>query len=481
VIAGTLARSPSTPMKVLFVSSEAQPYVKTGGLADVSRSLPDALFAAGHDVRIMLPLYGEVASSLEGAVPGEETHVPWLGGGIPVRYVTHRPPAGAPAVMVDQPAFFHTGAVYTGGTGDPLEAGRRFGFFCRAVVHYARQWKPDVIHLNDWTTGLVPIWLLVDGVDAATVFAIHNLAYQGNFSTALLPQIGVPWTFYRAENGIEFHNAISFLKGGIALSDRIVTVSPTYAQEIQTAAYGAGLEGLLHFRRRVLHGILNGVDTEHWNPARDEQIPAQYTSRTLAGKERNREALVAECGFEDGGPVIGMVTRLAYQKGIDLVLAALPGLLEAGARLVILGDGDAAYARQLAGAHRAAPGRITSVLRFDEALARRIYAGADFFLMPSRYEPCGLGQMIAQRYGTPPIVRRTGGLVDTVTHGKTGFVFDDATPEAIVLACRNACAMWRARGWNALLRRCMALDWSWARSAALYEELYHLAMGPLGR
>ncbi|MGH7501540.1 MAG: glycogen synthase [Longimicrobiales bacterium] len=467
-------------MKILFATSEAVPYFKSGGLADVSRTLPDALAAAGHDIRIILPFYSAITIHAAG-IETETTQVPWLAGTVPTRYVTHTEGGPAPAVLVDQPGFFHGGSPYSTPAGDPLELGRRFAFFCRAIVHYARHWKPDVIHLNDWTTGLVPVWGVTDDLDAATVFAIHNLAYQGNFPPALVAQTGIPPVFYRAENGIEFHGVVSFLKAGLALSDRLVTVSPTYAREIQTPAYGAGLEGLLHFRRRVLHGILNGIDTGVWNPARDPNLAATYNAKTLGRKMLDRDALIAESGLDGGGPIVAMVTRLAVQKGIDLVLRALPHLLEIGARLVVLGDGDAAYERELAAAARAAPSRIATVLRFDDALAHRIYAGADFFLMPSRYEPCGLGQMIAQRYGTPPIARHTGGLVDTVTHEKTGFLFDDASPAAVVGACRHAFDSWRARGWNALQRRCMATDWSWARSAALYAELYRLATGRLSR
>jgi starch synthase len=466
-------------MKILFASSEVVPYFKSGGLADVSRTLPDALVRAGHDVRIILPFYQTVnVQAVNGA---DESMVPWLAGAVPVRYVTHAPDGAAPAVLVDQPGFFYGGTPYEGRSVDPFEVGRRFAFFCRAVIHYARHWKPDVVHANDWPTGLIPLWGLLDDLDAATVFAIHNLAYQGNFAPALLNQVGIPRTYFRAENGLEFHGNVSLLKGGLALADRLVTVSPTYAAEIQTPAYGAGFDGLLRIRRRVLNGILNGIDTDVWNPSRDAHLAATYNAKTLAQKVVNRDALVAEAGLDPGGPIVAMVTRLAYQKGIQLVLHALPRLLEMGARIVVLGDGEPQFERELAGAARAAPSRIATFLRFDDALARRIYAGADFFLMPSLYEPCGLGQMIAQRYGTPPIGRHTGGLVDTITQDKTGFLFDDASPDALVAACRRAFSFWRARGWNALQRRCMATDWSWARSAGLYQELYRLAIGRLGR
>jgi len=465
-------------MKILFVTSEANPYFKTGGLADVSRSLPDALLAAGHDVRIVLPMFARVRENLDSAEPGDEALLPWPGGPVPVRYVGHRATDdGALAVLVDQPGFFEAGSPYDGVLHDPLSAGRRFAFFCRAAVMYARAWNPDVVHLNDWTSGFVPVYGLLDGLEAPTLFAIHNLAHQGNFPPALLDQVGVPRDLFRTENGIEFMGTASFLKAGIALSDRLVTVSPTYAREIQTPAYGAGLDGLLRFRRRVLRGIVNGIDTRVWDPSSDPHIARHFNHASLDAKDENRDAFLARSGLDPDGPLFVMVGRLAHQKGVDLVLHALPDILAAGARIAILGSGDAAWERELQRAARARPDRIASFIRFDDSLAHRMYAGADFFLMPSRYEPCGLGQMIAQRYATPPVVRTTGGLVDTVTDGKTGFVFDDPTPPAVAAAVRRAADVWRARGWTALRRRCMKLDHSWARSALLYDEAYRAAAG----
>lgn len=464
-------------MKILFVTSEALPYYKSGGLADVSRALPDALTAAGHDVRIIMPMYGVVRGVVQDATDYSELAVPWPTGPVTTRFVEHRAGTGATAVLVDKPVLFEAGSPYEGATGEPLEIGRRFAFFCRAVVRFAREWGADVLHLNDWTTGFVPVYGLVDGLDAATVFSIHNLAYQGNFSPVLLEQVGVPWELYRTENGVEFMHTASFMKAGISLSDQLLTVSPSYAAEIQTPEFGAGLDGLLRFRRRALNGILNGIDMAVWNPARDELIASRYTASTLDGKESNREALLRECGLDGSGPVFAVIGRMAYQKGIDIVAAALPRLLESGARFVILGDGEAAYVRLLERARRAAPRQVSLHRRFDEKLAHRIYAGADFFLMPSRYEPCGLGQMIAQRYGTPPVARRTGGLIDTVTERKTGFLFDAPTTDGVTEAVLRASSVWRAKGWNALRRRCMRLDRSWARSAEQYVAVYRAARG----
>lgn len=463
-------------MKVLFASAEASPYFKTGGLGDVARALPDALLAMGLDVRIIHPFYREVGPGFE-SMSAEEAFVRWPGGEVPVRFLLDEPAHGAPAVLVDQPALFAGGQPYTPTLEDPSHAGIRFAFFSRAVVAYAREWGADVVHLNDWPTGLAPVYGMLDGLGAATVFAIHNLAYQGNFSPMLLGQVGIPEGLFRVENGIEFYGSLSFMKAALALCDRIVTVSPTYAREIQTPEHGAGFDGLLRFRRRVLHGILNGIDRDDWNPATDTTLVANYRAQRSAGKAKNRHALASELGLDGDGPILAMVTRLAHQKGLDIVVAALPDMLRRGARLVVLGDGDAAYARTLAEAAAHEPGHVAFQFGFDDELARRIYAGADFFLMPSRYEPCGLGQMIAQRYGTPPIVRHTGGLVDTVRDGWTGFSFVEPTPAALLDALERALASWRRPAFESLQRRCMRLDWSWDRSAAQYHDIYRLAAG----
>lgn len=467
-------------MKILFATSEAVPYFKTGGLADVSRALPDALCAAGHDVRIILPLYGGIRERVDRLESESEATLEWPLSAVGVRFLLHRPPGGAPAVLVEQPAFFEPGTPYGGDSGDPLETGRRFALFGRAVAHYARAWQADVVQLNDWTTGLMPVYAMLDGTDVPTVFAIHNLGYQGNYWPALLRQVGIPEEFLRTENGLEYHHNASFMKSGLVFSDRLVTVSPTYAKEIQSGEYGHGFDGLLRFRRRVLHGILNGLNTTVWDPARDPNLRHRYTPATLDGKDQNRAALVRECGLEDDQPVFAMITRLVHQKGIDIVLRAMPALLDAGVRLIVLGDGERGFEWEIEQVARAQRGSVAAFLRFDDALAHRIYAGADFFLMPSRYEPCGLGQMIAQRYGTPPVARRTGGLADTIIEKKTGFLFDEPTPEALLGAVLRAREIWRAKGWNALRRRCMRLDHSWDGAAEQYERVYRMAIGSLG-
>jgi starch synthase len=464
-------------VRILFATSEALPYYKTGGLADVARALPDALVQRGHDVRILLPGYGLLDRALAGLEPTGRLAVPWPLGGRSAELVLDATGSGAAAVFVREPTFFDTATPYEPVPGDALSLGRRFAFFSRAVAAYSRAWAADVVHLNDWQTGLVPVYGLIDGIDAATVFAIHNLAYQGNFPAALLAQVGVPADFFRVENGLEFYGQASFMKVVLALADRLVTVSPTYAEEIRSPAFGAGLHGLLQHRRRVLHGVLNGIDTAAWNPLTDPLLPAPYNVRTIAQKDVSRAALLDAAGIDGDGPVLGMVSRLAHQKGVDLLLAALPELVRRGCRVVILGAGDTALEHAIATLAADSPDRVVLRTGFDEPFAHLVYAGADFFLMPSLYEPCGLGQMIAQRYGTPPIARRTGGLADTVQDGVTGFLFDEPSAAAMLAAADRALRLWGRRGWRAMQTRCMREDRSWTRSAALYERVYELAIG----
>lgn len=464
-------------MRILFVASEAVPYFKSGGLADVARSLPDALLRDGHEVRIFHPLYSFLAARPFALTLAAELHFPWPSGAT-VRCHLHELEGRAAAVLAEHPLFLDAVEPYAS-TVDPLTVGERFALFARAALHYARHWGADLIHLNDWQSGLLPVYSLVDDIRVATIFSIHNLAYQGNFPPALLDRVALPSSFYRIENGVEFFGNVSFMKAGIALADRITTVSPTYAREIQTREFGAGLDGLLRFRSRVLHGILNGIDVESWNPMTDGAIAERYGARMTEKKDANREALLTELKLERGGPLLVTVSRLAHQKGIDILHAAIPRLIELGASIALLGDGDTASEQAFARAARTYPGRVAAFYRFDDTLARRFYAGGDFFVMPSRYEPCGLGQMIAQRYGTVPIVRHTGGLVDTVEDGMTGFAFRDPTPEALCAAAERAFAVWRKKDWAKLRRRCMRIDHSWSRSAERYEQVYRAAIGPV--
>lgn len=463
-------------MRILFATSEAVPFWKTGGLADVSRALPDALVARGHEVLIVHPYYRFLDDAGLPLEVGGYARIPWPGGAMTVRYLSTEEDGfrkgEAPTLFVDQPYYFDVEDPYGPTRFDRLAAGRRFALFCRAVVDRARAWGAELIHLNDWPTGLVPLYARIDRLPTPTLFSIHNMGYQGNFPPGLLPEIGVPSDFYRIDDGVEFYGTASFLKAGLSMSDRLSTVSPSYAREIQTPDFGAGFEGLLHSRRGDLHGILNGIDTRVWDPAADPAVPMNYDVDSLAAKELNRVELLRELGFDDRGPLFVVVSRLVEQKGIEFILDSLDALIGRGVRIAVLGSGDRRYEDALARAAEAFPRHVAAFFRFDEGLARRLYAGGDYFLMPSLYEPCGLGQMIAQRYGTPPIVRATGGLADTVEDGVTGFTFEEPTAEAFQEAVGRALWSWRGPDWNAMRRRCMRLDRSWRRSAAEYEALY---------
>lgn len=464
-------------MKILFATPEALPYFKTGGLADVARALPDALVARGHDVRIIMPGFRFLDEATAPAAVDAELAVAWPGGPIRASIVMLEHHGAAPTAFIRTPGLFDTDRPYDPPPADPFGLARRYGFFCRAVVHYANHWGADVVHLNDWQTGLVPAYALTDGLAAATLFAIHNLGYQGNFAPAVMPELDLPPGLFRVENGVEFHGQLSFMKSAVALADRLATVSPTYAREIRTPGFGHGLDGLLAFRHRLLHGILNGIDTATWNPATDPLLPVTYNARTLGRKAANRAALLERTALDGDGPVLGIVSRLAHQKGIDLLIAALPELVRDGCRIAVLASGEPAFEHAIAWHASNHPGFVFLRTAFDEPLAHLIYAGADYFLMPSLYEPCGLGQMIAQRYGTPPIARRTGGLQDTIRDGANGFLFDDPAPGALVAAVRRATARWQRRGWRSLQARCMREDHSWNRSAIEYEKVYHFAIG----
>jgi starch synthase len=386
-------------------------------------------------------------------------------------------------------------------------------FFCRAVVEMierlAPDWQPDLIHCNDWHTGLIPAYVQVGknraerraGVMAgqvegrvterpATLFTIHNLAYQGDFPHWDWYRTGLPESLYAVE-GLEFYGRWTFMKGGLLFADRVNTVSPTYAREIRTPEYGCGLDGLMQTLNAEgrLSGILNGIDTRTFDPQHDPYLPARYGPQNPEGKAACKAALLAELGLPDNGlPVIGMVTRLADQKGLDLIAAVAEQILDIPVQLIVLGQGDARYQRLLAGLQERRPGQVYARIAFDVALAQRIYAGSDLFLMPSRFEPCGLGQMIALRYGTLPIVRATGGLADSIHDfdpvtpetaplascgGGNGFVFTDYTPEALLATVRRAVAVWQDAGIrDRLVHVALTSDLAWERSAQRYVELY---------
>jgi len=485
-------------LRILFMASEVEPFAKTGGLADVAGALPRALHNLGHDVRVLTPKYRGVealAGDLAPVVPSvrislgdrETEGALWEG----------RTPSGVPAYFLAQDRYYDREALYGTVDGDYWDNCERFIFFCRggleAVVRLGEEggeaWQPQIVHANDWQTGLVPVYLRTLYRDhptlgkAASLFTIHNLAYQGVFWHYDMPMTGLGWDLFTPA-GLEFYGKLNFLKGGLVFSDLLATVSRTYAREIRTSAFGNGLEGVLEERSHDLHGVVNGLDYEAWNPAKDPALPAPYSADDLDGKAVCRESLRTHLGLERGpGPVIGLVTRLAEQKGLDLVLGALPALLAEGCQLALLGSGDAHLEEAFLAAARAHPAQVAVRIGYDGELARRVYAGADAFLMPSRYEPCGLGQLIALRYGTVPIVRRTGGLADTVTEldparrAGTGFIFDAFSVEALLDAVRRAASAYRQPAlWKALVKNAMAEDFSWEASAREYVTLYGKAL-----
>ncbi len=496
----TLAHSPEAhvtqSLRILLVSSEVEPFAKTGGLADVAGALPKALRALGHDVRVLMPKYRGVDrhTALSTVVP--RVRVPIGERSTEGALLEGRMPGDIPIYFLAHDHYYDRPALYGTGEADYLDNCERFVFFGRGALEAIRAlgWTPQVVHANDWQAGLVPVYLETLYKDdpalatTGTLFTIHNLAYQGTFWHFDMPMTGLGWDLFTPA-GLEFYGKLNFLKGGLVFADVLNTVSKTYAEEIQTAEFGAGLEGVLQYRSADLHGVVNGIDYQAWNPATDREIAKTYTADDLVGKGACKTALAEEMGLEaDGAPVIGIVSRLAAQKGLDLVVEALPALVEAGFQFVLLGAGEPKLEKAFTEAAASLRGRVGMRLGFDAALARRIYAGSDMFLMPSRYEPCGLGQMIAMRYGTIPIVRWTGGLADTVAEVRparrtgTGFGFKETTARALTEAATRALATYRdATLWRQIVRNAMAEDFSWQASAKEYVALYRKAAKAAGR
>lgn len=474
-------------MKILFAASEVAPFAKTGGLADVAGSLPLALAALGHDVRVVLPRYRQVDPLTYGLRHIAACYVPLSSWKERCDILAGTMGGAVPAYFINKDLYFNRPELYRTPQGDYHDNAERFIFFSRAVPELCRvlDFAPDIIHCNDWQTGLVPLYLRRFYAGAPqfhhsrTVFTIHNLGYQGIYWKRDLSLTGLGWDVFTPEI-LEFYDNINLLKAGITSADAVTTVSATYSREIRTPEFGHGLDGTLRSRAADLHGIVNGIDFDEWDPAKDPALPRHYTAARPAGKRECKRALQAELGLpQDDDPVLGMVTRLTDQKGLDILLDAIPEVLGQQARLVILGTGDEHFHRRLASLGDRHRDRMRVLLRYDDTLARRIYAGSDLFLMPSRYEPCGLGQMHALRYGTVPVVRRTGGLADTVADydprtGKgTGFVFDEYSPRALAACVARALAVYRApKKWAVVMRAGMAADFSWTHSAKEYVKVY---------
>jgi starch synthase len=477
---------PGTVGSLLFIVSEAQPFAKSGGLADVGGALPPALARLGWDVTVAMPRYrGVFAGSLV-----EEFPVTIGGYSQDVQFFD-APMNGARALLIECPDLYDRDTLYGPNNTDYTDNARRFAMLTRAAFEFVgrRGNRPDVVHAHDWQAGLAPVYLrtlyashpVLGGVPS--VLTIHNLAFQGNFEPDWLPRLDLGWDQFTPER-MEYWGRISFLKGGINYADALTTVSPRYAEEIQSPVEGFGFEGIVRARRDRLVGILNGIDASEWDPRRDRFLPASYGPQDLRGKSASKRQVLARYRMpSDTGavqrPLIGMVSRMVDQKGLDLIAALESELPQLDAAFVVLGTGDARYQdfwTRMAAAH---PERIGVRIGFDEALAHLIEAGADMFLMPSRFEPCGLNQMYSLRYGTVPIVRAVGGLADTVRDAvqgaadPNGFVFDDYTPTALLAAIRRALNTFADRDrWAALQAAGMAEDHSWDRSAAEYVKIY---------
>jgi starch synthase len=471
-------------LRILFVASEGLPFSKTGGLADVIEGLSRALAAQGHEVAVVLPRYrGTKTAAL--VVPsltipmGPRLRFPAIADGAlqGVRYF-----------FVDDPGYFDRDGIYGGSAGEYPDNAERYTELCRAAIEIAKHvWPADVIHCHDWQTALVPVLLRSayhdDPAvkDLPVVFTVHNIGYQGLFGKDVLERAGIPSILFQP-GGIEFFDKVNFLKGGLVYSDYVTTVSPTYAREIQTPEYGFGLDGVARNRKDRLVGILNGVDYAVWSPDKDASIAIKYSAEDLTGKQVCKLELLETFGLAHDNlarPVLGIVSRFANQKGFDLIADKTHELMREDISLVVLGTGERKYEEFFRALAEAYPGRVGVKIAYDDVLAHKIVAGADMFLMPSRYEPCGLSQIYSLKYGTVPIVRATGGLDDTIepwdarTGKGTGFKFTEYTGEALLLTIKQALEAFRdPTSWQALMRNGMNKDFSWNASAREYGKVY---------
>ncbi len=485
-------------MKVLHVAAEVFPLVKTGGLADVVAALPVALAQQGADVRLLLPGLPAVIEAVQGARTVIEMGPCF--GAMRVRLLLARLPASKLKVyVIDAPYLYRrSGGPYQDGEGEEWPDNlQRFALLGWVAAHLAAEdadlkWAPDIVHAHDWHAAMACAYVAEHApTRAATVFTVHNLAFQGLFAMHDWPMLGLA-SRLMSPTGLEYHGQLSFMKAGLTLADHVTTVSPTYAREIATHEFGCGLDGVVRGRGASVSGILNGIDEDVWNPATDGAIAQRYDAAAPAGKLACRRALQAELGIDadDSALIVTLVSRLTAQKGLDLVLAALPEMVAAGVQLVVQGTGEAALETALRMAQQAHPGRVHVHLGYDENRAHRLIAGADAIVVPSRFEPCGLTQMYGLRYGTLPIVRRVGGLADTVTdatpehiaaHRADGFVFDAATAAALERCVRRAVSMRGndAATWERMRATAMAQTLSWDGPARAYLALYAQLLGNL--
>jgi starch synthase len=477
-------------IKVLFTSSEIAPFAKTGGLADVCGALPRSLVPLGVQPTLILPLYRTVKESgWDLTMVMEDLPVQVGDAQISADIYEGRLTDEIPVFFVQRDEFFDRSYLYGTSKGDYIDNAQRFCFFSRAVFALSEAFnqKWDIIHCHDWQAALIPVYLQALFSDhplfakTKTILTIHNLGYQGIFPRETFPLLGIPSRFFSIK-GLEFWGKVNFLKGGIIFADHLTTVSPTYAKEIQTPEFGYGLEGVLKDQAAKLIGILNGVDYAQWNPEDDPYLEAHYTADTLTGKLTCKKELLRHCQLRDElaeRPLLGVISRLAGQKGVDILCKVVDRLIASGAGLVVLGSGEKQYERLLVQLAQKYPKQMAVRISFDESLAHLIEAGCDIYLMPSLYEPCGLNQMYSLKYGTLPVVRKTGGLADTVVEvdvkkGKgTGFLFSAYDPDALWKAIEKALACFADKDlWGQLIRHAMAQDYSWSRSAGEYLKLY---------
>ncbi len=485
-------------MRILLASSEVHPYSKTGGLADMVGALGKALARQGHQVGIVTPLYMGIRERFP-ALKQLDLPLDFPLGLSRVRgevWALH-PSPGLTVYFVDQPEFFQRSTLYQKYGVDYADNGERFIFFSKAVAHLAShlRWKPELLHLNDWQTGFAALFIYhqrrLPGWEGGpkTCMTIHNLAYQGVFTAGHYALTNLPWDYF-VPSGVEFYGRTNCLKAGIAYSDVITTVSPRYAREITTQEYGCGLDGLLRDRQRSLVGILNGVDYDEWNPADDPYVPQRYSGEEPAGKAADKLALQKEFGLpeEPRVPLFGNIGRLVDQKGVDIMLGALEEMLTARLQFVLLGTGAPGFERAYQALSRRFPYQMTARIGFDQGLSHRSEAGCDFFLMPSRFEPCGLNQMYSLRYGTIPVVRRTGGLDDTVIDVRedplraNGIKFEEYSSRALAKAIRKGLVLYDEPDLFARFRQnAMAVDFSWDKTARAYVEVYERATAPTAK
>ena len=466
-------------MRIAHAASEVYPFARTGGLADVLCSLPAALEKSGHQVSLIIPYYRslENLTGVDWLPPGETS----LGEEFGIGRILH-PDTGCPVYMISKDLYFDRSGLYGSVEGGNYpDNASRFSFFCRAVAAAVEQFRfrPDVLHCHDWHTGLAPVYVQDSG--PATVFTIHNLAFQGNFPSEQFVLTGLPESLLTPD-GLEFWGNFSFMKAGILFSDRFTTVSPTYAREILTPENGEGMNEILVDSSDRLTGILNGIDFSLWDPSTDAMLASNFSEGSSSGKKQCRKNLCTELGLIEpaSSPLAGIVSRLSFQKGIDLLFPIAEKLVESGISLAILGTGDRDQETALLDLSDRFPGRISVTIGFDDSLARRIFAGSDIYLMPSRFEPCGLAQMMAMRYGSVPVVRRTGGLADTVfpaSENGNGFLFDGKTPDSLLKSVTTAADQFREKGrWAWTRRRCMRCNNSWSDRVSEYERVYIQAM-----